>query len=262
MITIKPAVKLAILRSTALVCMLASAALAGDECRMFTDAQGRTFSGKVIGFDEQEELVTLKCEDGRTGKMPLSVFSEADQTYFRDWGVSNDFLHGLVITANLKSAEVSRKESGFSDMQKKVFDSIYEIGLRNKTATTFGKIKIEYCMFYRQGVRKDCTVHYAEGICFGKTAVESLAPHVTEGFKTKSVRLYAEGADYTVFGVSGVSDAEVRGIWLRIQIKLPSGGELLREYRTSNDDFWKWTPQSIGVGLNKGSNAYMMNPIK
>jgi hypothetical protein len=132
----------------------------------------------------------------------------------------------------------------------------------NRTDASFEKLDFEYCIFYNQGEREGRTIQYEEGSCYGKGVVELLDPSSEHVSETKSIRLYTEGGQVGLFGTDVVSIANVRGIWLRLKTKLPSGREIVREYRTSDDELWKWSPYSFGAGLNEGASAQTFYYIK
>ncbi len=223
--------------------------------RTFTNTQERTFDGRILAFNAIDEAVSIERSDGKTGQMPLSMFSEGDRQYIRDWGVTNDFFHGIKIGTLLRSSTASVEETDLTDVTKQVKDYRYDVQLRNTSTTAFKEIDIDYCIFYRQGERDGYTTIYDEGICYGKVSDLPLAPDESKLLETKSVRLYSASGYQTMFGTIEMSDAEIRGIWLRMVIKGPSGKKIMREYRTADDDLWKWTPHSVGAGLNPGSTG-------
>lgn len=216
----------------------------------FTDIENRSFDGMVMDFNPSEQLVTIRRADGKTGKIALTRFSEPDRRYICNWGITNDFMNGVGITVRLASGGAVEAAGGASEQ---VVDFHYRVQIRNESPSTFAKVAVEYCIFYRQGVRDGNTVRYDEGVCYGKANVEPLGAASSEILETKRVRLYSQSGLNSLFGVSdNLSDAEIRGIWLRIRTKSPLGAEIVREYRTSYDELWNWTPYSIAAGRNEG----------
>lgn len=231
-------------------------ARASDQYRTFTDMQDRTFSGILTAFNATNEIVTIKRADGKTGNMPLSVFSESDRRYISNWSVTNDFMKVLRVAVQLSSADVEKEEVRYTDRSKRIKDFYYRIQLRNGSHTNFDRIDVEYCIFYRQGERDGYTILYDEGTCYGKITVAPLKPDTAPLYETKRVRLYSESGATTIFGkVDDLSTAEIRGIWLRLTLKQPSVPELVREYRTADEEIWKWTNYSIGAGYNRGDTG-------
>jgi len=222
------------------------------EMRTFTDTQGRQIDGHLLAFDAASQIVTIKRADGRTGKLALSTLAEADRLIIQDWSYREAFLNGLTLTTELTSTNIPAIAAGISDRSRKVFDAVYEIELSNPTAYSFEKLDLEYCIFYRQGERNGIVVKYDEGICYNKQRVAVIKPKDKISLETTKVRLYTESGSQTLFGQTSVSDAGIRGIWMKLKAKLPSGEEIVREYRTSDDKYWKWTPGTVGVGMNGG----------
>jgi hypothetical protein len=237
-----------------LIClMLCASVRAEDEgYRTFTDVDGRTFKGKLTDYDVAAETAVMMRIDGKKGRIPLAVFSEADRLFISDWGALYRFQQGLEVMPSLNSTPVSDKDSRLSDTTKKVFDSFYEIRFINRTDIPFGKIAFEYCIFYNQGERKRRNVQYEEGVCYGKGTVEGLDPSSEHVSNTRSVRLYTDGGKVGLFGSESVALANIWGIWLRLKTTLPSGNEIVRDYRTADVAEWKWAPYSFGAGLNEG----------
>lgn len=60
---------------------LASSICAAMEYRDFRDSQGRLIRARVLKFDARTEMVTIQREGMRASKVPLNIFSEADQAY-------------------------------------------------------------------------------------------------------------------------------------------------------------------------------------
>ena len=239
----------------ALLCVMLSIAVfaGGEQYRTFSNIRGQTFKGRLLNYEAATETVVLKRSDGIAGRMPLARFSEADRSYILDWGPARRFQEGLELVPALNSTKVSRKESGVSDPGKRVYDVFYEIRFINRSDAPFEKLEFEYCIFYNQGEREDRTVSYEEGSCYGADVVEGLGPSSEHVDETRTIRLYTEGGTVGLFGTDIVSLAHVRGIWLRLKTRLPSGREIEREYRTSDDELWQWAPYTFGAGLNEGA---------
>ncbi len=226
------------------------------EYHTFSDANDRSFEGRITDFNTGAATVTIERADGKTGSMPLSAFAEATRDYIRNWGASNDFMKGVTVSVQLKSKPVEDDQTAAAHSSRQHSVHHYLVRLKNETSSSFKKIAVEYCIFYRQGDRDGSTIHYNEGICHGRTNVELLNPAAVTALETKGVRLYSEEQQMTMFGAADTFNADIRGIWLRLTTKLPSGEKITREYRTSNDSFWKWADYSIGAGENKGDSSY------
>lgn len=68
------------------VLLAAHAPGAEAEWRTFTDTDGRTFEGRVIAIDEDEEVATvLTKKTNRTSKIHFQILSESDIAYLKNW---------------------------------------------------------------------------------------------------------------------------------------------------------------------------------
>lgn len=239
-----------------LMCLVLSASVHADDeaYRIFTDEQGSVLEAKVIGYEADSETVVLKTAAGKTGRMSVARLSDEDRRYILKWWEIDCFQKGLELIPELCSVSVSKEEAGTYDLNKKVFDVFFKIRFNNRTTASFEKLEFEYCIFYNQGERGgNRAIQYEEGSLYGKGVVERLGPSSEQMSETERIRLFTEGGGVTLFGSDVVSIANVRGIWIRLEAKLPSGTEMMREYRTSDDELWKWVPCSFGAGMNEGA---------
>lgn len=59
---------------------------AEEDWRTFTDMEGRTFEGRVVSIDEDEEIVTvITKKTNRTSKVRFQILSESDIDYLKNW---------------------------------------------------------------------------------------------------------------------------------------------------------------------------------
>ncbi len=229
------------------------------EYRNFIDAEGRTFLGKLLAFDAKAATAKLKRSDGKTGSIKLDVFSEADQLYIMDWVETKRLMEELDIQASYRSKIVPPKESASSDASRSVVEAGYTIQLKNNSKSPFTKIDVEYCIFYKQGKRNGSTIVYEEGTSYGKSSFKELKPEDSAETETKNVKLSGEGGgSQTLFGTIDEADSSVRGIWIRLKAPLPSGGSVVRDYKSVDDPTWKWTSGSVSAGLNPSDNPYVL----
>lgn len=222
-----------------------------EKLRRFSDRNGNSFRGFITAYDEKKDLVSIRRLDGKTGDAKRSVFSDEDQKFIREWGMRDSFMNGINFVPTMKS-ERNEVIDGDSGTLKTLWDVNYELSLENTTSYAFTNMTLEYCVFYRQGTRgKDGTFVYSEGVLYGKNPIEGIAASGKSTLKTEVIKLYSEQGRGTSFGiVDSRADYKVRGVWVRLSVKLPNGEVCVRDFRTSEDSFWKWVPQSHPVGLN------------
>ena len=223
-----------------------------EKLRRFSDRSGNSFRGFVTAYDGKKEIVSIRRLDGKTGEAKLSVFSDEDQKFIREWGMRDSFMNGINFVPTMKSKrnEVIDSDSG---TLKTLWDVNYELSLENTTSYAFTNMTLEYCVFYGQGTRdKDGNVVYSEGVLYGKNPIEEgIAASGKNTLKTEVIKVYSEQGRGTSFGiVDSRADYKVRGVWVRLTAKLPNGEVCVRDFRSSDDSFWKWVPRSHPVGLN------------
>jgi len=228
-------------------------ALGGDEFRDFEDMGGQIIRGKVVAFDTVQEIVSfLRESDGAIKKVKLTIFSQPDRLYIRDWAFVNDVTNNLKFTATVSSVLKSRSDDAVDGtMHREVNTDGYDILIENNSGQDIGRIKLEYCMFYRQGLRTSEGMMYEEGVYHGGEEVD-LDPSSKQGsFKTQTVDLYTQQSPGNFFGNLNEAKSDMQGIWIKARISKPSGEQFDYEFLSSNGSKWKWSTRTVGAGLNK-----------
>jgi hypothetical protein len=205
-----------------------------------------------MDFDAAAQVVAIRRADGKTAELPLTLLAESDRQYILNWGVKNAFMHRLKISVTPHLSDVSSEDTSTRGVDKVVSNVKYTIFLENPASSPLEKTVVEYCIFYRQGKRDGNTVHYDEGVFYGKSVVEGVNPSSSITVETNPITLYTINGNLSLFGQMSSSEANVWGIWLRLKMVLPAGDEMIREFRTSEDESWKWTAYSIAAGMNEG----------
>ena len=62
-----------------------------EKYRDFTDTQGRTIRGRIVAYDATKKIVSFERDNRKTSKVPIGIFSEADQAYLLEWEVLRNF---------------------------------------------------------------------------------------------------------------------------------------------------------------------------
>lgn len=222
-----------------------------EKLRRFSDRDGNSFRGFITAYDGKKEIVSIRRLDGKTGDAKLALFSDEDQKFIREWGMRDSFMTGINFVPTMNSERDEIIDTG-SNTLKTLWDINYELSLENPTSYDFTNMTLEYCVFYRQGTRgKEGNIVYSEGILYGKNPIKGIPPSGKSTLKTDVIKLYSEQGRGTSFGiVDSRADYKVRGVWVRLTVKLPNGEVCVRNFRTSDDSFWKWVSQSHPVGLN------------
>lgn len=243
-ITMKAVTGLAIILNILLPPSAHSEAMDLSKLRRFHDLQGRTFRGFIEAFDAKKAEVSIRRLDGKKGTLKLSTFSEEDRTYIQNWGMANAFINGIKITHKAVYDKTTIK-AGESGIDKKSWEASYEVTLTNTTAYSYEKLAIEYCVYYRQGLRKDEETVYSQGVCAGDFSVDKIKASTQTNLTTQTVELFSEEGQKSVFGSVSKSSSDVEGIWLRISAQLPTGEKRTFEYKSRENADWQWSDLSV-----------------
>lgn len=236
---------------------MAIGARAVKEYRDFTDTKGRTIRGCIVSYDAKREVVKFERDNRKIAKVPITIFSEADQTYIRDWTVLKNFMteHLFKISANQKKNENKDEEIKSTYLEKDVDTIKYEIALENRSVYELKGVEVEYCIYYEQEERGKRKEVCNQGVYCGTISIVSLLPKSEKLVKTGEVSVYTEelspNASY-INGMDNVQRGDVHGIWIRVHLTLPSGEKRTREYcsPSSLNNSRTWISSSIRVGIN------------
>ena len=239
------------------VLAMAFGASAATKYRDFTSADGKTIKAAVKAYDAQKSIVTIERDNRKTMKVPITVFSEADQSYILEWAVLRNFALERLFKISVKRKKNDNEEESFTSGNKKkaVVDTHYEILLENKTSSDLKGLKLEYCIYYEQETPGQSKMIRNQGVYCGDLAIDSIASGSKKVLDTESVTTYTEELDsgwYYFSGSGNIQRGDVHGIWIRVHLKLPSGQTRTREmcYPDSLSNSKAWMTSSIKAGAN------------
>lgn len=117
--------------ATVVVVLLAGQSVYSEEkvsekLRRFSDRDGNSFRGFITAYDEKKDIVSIRRLDGKTGDAKLSLFSDEDQKFIREWGMRDSFMSGINVVPTMNSKRNELIESG-SDTLKTLWDVNYEL---------------------------------------------------------------------------------------------------------------------------------------
>lgn len=230
----------------------------------FTDTQGRTIRGRILAYDEASGKVRFERDNRKQTKVSIGIFSEADQTYIKEWLFARSFMTEGTFKINAKRKQKNKEKEDSYLRSRTVEDTHYEIILENRAATDLNNLEVEYCIYYEQEeVKHNAALEEVlnQGVYFGNSSIESIASRGKVTLKTDAVSIFKDTMDsgvilITLDGKSADSDnvqeGEIHGIWIRVHLKLPSGERVTREYLMPNsiNKSRKWTESSRRAGLN------------
>ena len=220
-------------------------------------AQGKPVRAKILRFDTRKQEVTVQTDKKKTVKVPLSIFSEKDQEYVLQWEFNKIFLSESSFKIKAKRKETRDKDAsyGSSFNAKKVENSGYEITLENKSTSKLENLDVEYCIYYEQERATRGKQVTEDGVRYGTLDVGYMTPKSKKELMTKSVAIYTTelNADYHwVDGRENKQTGKVRGVWVKVNMKLENGETLSRNYCLPDGlrNSKVWTTSSKNVGMN------------
>ena len=232
------------------ICLVAmiSGVHAATQYRDFTSADGKTIRGAIKAYDASTKTVTIERDNKRTSKVPITIFSEADQTYILEWDASKGFSSKnlLKISCDDKVVE-KRKEKELEDIQYTGGDVVkdfektvttferiaYEFEFQNMGKSELKNIRMEYQIYYEQsemvwGKKPEVEQKYFSG----KMDVPVLPEKSKMTITTEAVEIHEDGVN-PIPQAGGDQrrggNGDVHGIRARLYMKMASGEEVMRE---------------------------------
>jgi len=233
------------------VCLVAmiSGVQAATQYRDFRSAEGKTIRAAVKAYDVCTQTVTIERDNKRTSKVPIAVFSEADQTYILEWDASKGFSSESLLKISCEDKVVEkRKEKEFEDIQytggevvkdfeKTVttFERIaYDVHFQNMNQSELKEIRMEYQIYYEQSEMVwEEKPEVKQKHFSGEMAVPTLLEKSKTTVSTKAVEIHEDsvnpvpqaGGDQRRGGKGAI-----HGTRVRLYMKMLSGKEILREF--------------------------------
>lgn len=235
---------------------MVSGVRAATKYRDFTSADGKTIRGCIQAYDAVTKTVTIERDNKRTSKVPITMFSEADQSYILEWDMLRTFTGKRFFKISAKSKMVKNKDNaGYST--KTVEDTTYVIMIENGSKSSLKGIKMEYCIYYEKDSWNGKKLEHLPGVRYGSASIDSMGPRSKKTLKTDSVSITKTELDSDAYFVSGrpnVLKGEVLGIKIRFTMETPSGQKKMREYckpEGMQRKAWSTSSKSKPGGLNK-----------
>ena len=229
----------------------------------FTDVKGRTIEAKITDCDPSKNQVTLELKGTtRSATIPINSLSQADQTYIKEWYISNESLSPKKLRissdeVSIKKWEKTKTDNVTSSTGRLYAEAIeyvtkyeqiaYSMVLQNNGTTPLEGLRIEYKLYYEQSQTTQQKKDPEELVYEGTFDVPLLAPKKRSELQTEPVEIQNTDVsinesldfDYPIMGGKG----KVYGMRARIYLKLPSGKEAMREFsypESLSSDRYPW----------------------
>jgi len=221
--------KIQFIVTVSILILVLTTRLSAEEYRVFTDTQNRTIQAKPINVVGNQ--IRIQRDDGSEFNVSITLFSEADQTYLKDWMIRFLSEHDrmLDIEAKRHTGKVTKTKEDVTLTTGKIvknaryikeFDAGYKIVIKNKSKNTFEHLNAKYILFSEQDAiaaksGKDKSYQRKKG----KQAIPIILAQDNYTFETKTIRLtnteLKKGIRYCGGGDTE-SDAKLSGIWIRV----------------------------------------------
>lgn len=212
-------------------------AFSAGEYRTFTGKDGREIQAKIIKVDSRSDKVTVERDNRRRITVPATIFSDADQTYIKEWVAAQDFMSSSKLKVSVEK-EKGKTGSDKSQTKRPKPPCHYEIVLNNRSGNNFDDIRIEYCTYMNKESLKGGTdelsvgcgqidqVKFVQGRFSAKTPFIKLYRYYTAHYE---VSYDSSGYPVSDTSYNKVAEDNLEGIRVRISYRAPSGTVFTRE---------------------------------
>lgn len=233
-----------------LISVFSAPAWSEEEFHIFTDVTGRAINARIVSYDARKQVISVKLENGRQGKIPLSQLSVEDRKYVDTWVRFSDFLDERTFQISCVKTEAdSGKEKVFSALNYVGGDTVdnflmnvvrweliaFTFDFTNRNDMPIDGLRMEYKIYYEQSTMTSDGIKPEPKQLFfvGKATVPAVPKKGRGSVTTSSVKIYEDDVNPRPMlggdprqGGSG----EVHGIRAKIFMKLESGEEMVREF--------------------------------
>jgi len=193
------------------VCVLLAAS--GLSAREFTDTQGRKLDAEIVGVSG-DTVALLRPGEKRPISAGISLFSEDDQKFIREWATANT-KYSFDVTYTKKKLDSTKQRSGPETLISERWS--YRIDLKNRTTTEHNDVRVDYWLFMKADDGKGKGMARLQ--TSGSQKLAQVKGSTTTSFETSPVEISKTKLDGGYYYADGsrqnYSDA-VGGIVLRI----------------------------------------------
>jgi hypothetical protein len=225
----------------ALLVTMTALQLVGSNFRTFSDSQGREMEAKLTRVSGED--VYIERHDGLNTKVNISIFSEEDQKYIREWE-RKETIKDDAIEIRFKTDVESKSgwESHGTGIEKKTWRESYAIVLTNKSQIDIKDIRIEYFILkYEDALAAQKKVEGEILTLTGVTKVPLLkargeATAETKKFPMLQTRL--EPGYVWRGGGKKTSEDDMQGIWVKVYVGEVLAAELSKPENLVHKEKW------------------------
>lgn len=193
---------------------------AQTEFRVFQDQQGREMEAQVTAF--RNETVYIQRKDGLRTQVAITLFSQKDQDYVRNWAAQNAVSEGA-LSIRFSAKEGNEKEDGEEGLDVTRYEAHYEVILKNSAQHAIKDLRIEYLMMKFEDAVISKKRSAGESLRQkGSIEVPVIRPHEELRLNTKPFPMMRTKLkpgyvwDLNEAGFDRESEDELKGIWAKI----------------------------------------------
>lgn len=212
--------------------VVASASAEEPVYRTFTSTDGQTIQARILRYEAGRDRVQLERKDGEKGWASLSVLSDSDQEYIREWVTADRMLTGKSLEVSfVKKTTGSLGRSGSTGSTDKEI-LWFLIRVKNTGREDIQKLKLKYRIYIEidNSGKND-----GSRIVEGSFEIDSLAAGQSTNVETAEVTLKEvyqsvsdKGEEYydsttdtwrsssVSLGNKKVSEENLDGIWVKV----------------------------------------------
>lgn len=245
------------------VCLMAivSGARAETKYREFESADGKVIRGCIKAYDPAKKMVTIERDNRRTTKVPITIFSEADQAYILEWETAKGFLSEQLLKISCKKKRGERRKEkqvedvptvggGSEEIQLNeiTFEKFaYEIQLQNMGKSPLDNMRAVYIIYYEQSdMALNKKPEVIQRYLRNSLSIPSLDSRQKVVLTTDEVEIHEDNVnsvDWSDGSVYVGGDGDIHGIRVRLYMKTASGKEIMREIaypEKLSDEKFRW----------------------
>ena len=245
-------------------CVVCIAALqtslpAETEYHDFLLKDGRSFRGRIVGYDHHRDLVSIQRPGKSLVKTAPAVFDEADRLRIKEWYIQHDFMSDRFL--EISAVKQACKETTESSDGKagRIHRVGYIVSIKNKSNIALKNLQLEYGIYYNRRKVNLSSDSGNRGVEFERVHFNEIKPRSRTDVKTVGVVVLTSGSPPTSIPLQS-RKIYIEGIWLRITLPLSTGKTLVRDfcYPDNLSKHLTWVEADVSLPAYYGSP---INPV-
>lgn len=210
---------------------------AAEDYRTFTSTDGASMQARILEVSGYQ--VTIERDDMRRFTVAISMFSDDDQKYIKQWAEEAAKVDvRLSIETFKRKGKVRKSEQVAIEIEE--FPAYYEVEVFNETFEEITNLKAKYTIIHYKSIPGSTTPPTKESKS-GEAMISKIAGRSKVSFSTESfesVRTELENGYYWTSGADDKSKDGLGGIWVKFYYE----GEMVSEYKypADVDEDVKW----------------------